>query len=277
MSSTLSPSGGIPAHWEFLNDDDKAEYIAITTRFHEEIAKSKRGERIEVFVNRLKTIRDYINRDVNDQWKRILVCGIMFLNNALGINIQQLRLMMGKCKSSINGSLQQLGYMAKPSTHEIDQEITKKVPLLKDDHFELKKWTIRYGAFPEEKEKIRIEKHIPNKNNSRNANKNVNQNVMNSFNNNLIESIQTQNINILNPHQNMLQTQILIQNQAPQQIFNVKPIQLPAMEPIASQPSSPISAQEVIRAVNNHFPCPAKCRHKFYDLIHCSISIQTEA
>lgn len=222
MSSNLSP-GAFPAHWEFLNESDKSEYIAIRTRFHDEIAKSKRGERIDVFVARLKIIRDYIEKEPNDQWKRIIVCGIMFLNDALGINIQQLRILMGKCKSSINGSLQQLGYIAKPPTHDIDQEITKKVPMLKDDHFQLKKWTIRFGKLPNNKE-TRLKTPV-----------NHNQNKINQT---------VQNLSSNTP----------------------------------SQPSSPITtAQEVMTLVNTHFPCPAKCRHKYYDLIHTSISIQTEA
>lgn len=223
MSINFIPPDGYPAHWEFLSEEDKSEYIGIRNKFHDEIAKSKRGERIDIFITRLKIIRNFIEREPNDQWKRIIVCGIMFLNDALGINIQQLRVLMGKCKSSINGSLQQLGYIAKPLTHDIDQEITKKVPLLKEDHFQLKKWTIRFGKFPDDKE-IRLKPIVKN-----------NQS------------------NFKSPAQNISTI-------------------------VTSQPSSPITtAQEVMNIVNTHFPCPAKCRHKYYDLIHTSISIQTEA
>lgn len=223
MSTNFTPHDGLPAHWEFLSEEDKSEYIGIRNRFHDEIAKSKRGERIDIFITRLKIIRDFIEKEPNDQWKRIVVCGIMFLNDALGINIQQLRILMGKCKSSINGSLQQLGYIAKPLTHDIDQEITKKVPLLKEDHFQLKKWTIRFGRFPEREIRLKA----ISKTNQCNDNKSPVQSISSVIN---------------------------------------------------SQPSSPIAtAQDVMNIVNTHFPCPAKCRHKYYDLIHTSISIQTEA
>lgn len=145
----LMPSGPIPNHWFLLSDDDRSGYLELRSRFYDEISKSRRGERIEVFVDRLNLVREYIDREETDKWKRCIVCGITFLENALAINIQQLRMLLGKCKSSINGSLQQLGYTAKPSTREIDLELQQIVPIFGDDHAEFKKWTIRYGNLPE--------------------------------------------------------------------------------------------------------------------------------
>ncbi|OHS97519.1 hypothetical protein TRFO_36278 [Tritrichomonas foetus] len=225
MTSTFIAKDTFPSHWELLSEDDKQGYISIKSLFNDDLSKSKRGERFEIFVTRLKTIRDYINRNPNDQWKRSLVCGMVFLTSALGINIQQLRLLMGKCKSSINGSLQQLGYTAKPSTHEIDQELGIKIPCLKNDHYELKKWTIRYGTFPDE---YKQKKSEPNK-------------------------IQTK-------------------AQVPNNIEKVKPLAIKE-DPLPQT----VNADDVIRVVNVSYPCPAKCRHKFYDLLHSSISIQTDA
>jgi hypothetical protein len=199
-----SVSLALPRHWELLVPEDQQEYLMLRAQFHEEILKSRRGERIDVLVQRLKSIRSFINRDVLSQWKRSLVCGIIFLDNALGINIQQLRNLLGKCKSSINGSLQQLSYVAKPSTREIDSEIARSIPVLKNDRAELKKWTIRYGAFPDDSEMVP-----------------------------LIEVTQT----------------------------------------LPSPPPRPEEAKDVVKWA---FPCPAKCRHKFYDILYISTSIQTE-
>lgn len=50
---------------------------------------------------------------------------------------------MGKCKSSINGSLQQLGYVAQPQVQGIERELLAKIPACSRDLNELKKWTIR--------------------------------------------------------------------------------------------------------------------------------------
>lgn len=200
------PLDPLPNHWTLLTEGDQHDYLIMRSQFHEAIAKSRRGERIDVFVQRLKTIRAFISREPSTQWKRAIVCGVMFLNSALAINIQQLRILMGKCKSSINGSLQQLGYISKPSTHEIDQEMTKMIPLLKDDHSEMKKWTIRYGEFPEGR--------------------------------------------AMSP--------------APD-----------AEMPVVVTSVNMCTADDMKKVVKLAFPCPAKCRHKFYDILH-SFPLQTD-
>jgi hypothetical protein len=146
----MSVPNPLPHHWSVLSTDDQCEYVALCTRFRDAIAQSRRGEGVDVFLQRLKDVRAFIEREPSSMWKRGTVCGVIFLKGSLAINIQQLRLLMGKCKSSINGSLQQLGYLSKPSTPEIDQQLAALVPSLLEDHIEMKKWTIRYGEIPEE-------------------------------------------------------------------------------------------------------------------------------
>jgi hypothetical protein len=63
----------------------------------------------------------------------------------LAINIRQLKILLGRCKSSINGSLQQIGFVSRPPGQSVDRELMRLIPLLVDDHMELKKWTIRRG------------------------------------------------------------------------------------------------------------------------------------
>lgn len=135
-----------PAHWQLLNQRDLEEYIIMRKAFNEEVGKSRKGERLESFMCRLTRIRKYIERgDVND-WKRSLVCGIVFLQNSIAINIQQLKNLIGKCKSSINGSLQQLGYTALPQGRDLSHEFICRIPYFQKDSSELKKWTIRENA-----------------------------------------------------------------------------------------------------------------------------------
>jgi hypothetical protein len=116
-----------------LSPEDQQEYITIRSQFENAIAQSHRGERVDVFMQRLKVIRSSIEREPSPQWKQLIVCGVLFLSSTLAINIQQLRILLGKCKSSINVSLQQIGSVSKPSTNEIDQEIATFVPQLRED------------------------------------------------------------------------------------------------------------------------------------------------
>jgi hypothetical protein len=106
----------VPNHWGLISPEDQQEYITIRSRFQNAIAQSRRGERVNVFIQRLKVIRSFIGRELSAQWKRSTVSGILFLSSALIINIQQLRIILRKCKLSINGSLQQLSSVSKPST-----------------------------------------------------------------------------------------------------------------------------------------------------------------
>ena len=135
-----------PVHWQLLSVSDLDEYFHLRQSFLNENGKSKKGERLESFMLRLNKIRAYIERGDSNDWKRSVVCGIMFLKKSIAINIQQLRLLVGKCKSSINGSLQQLGYTALPQGREMSQEFLYRVPFFQKDSLELKKWTIRENS-----------------------------------------------------------------------------------------------------------------------------------
>jgi hypothetical protein len=52
--------------------------------------------------NILTTVRNFVMWNETDDWKRALVCGICWLNADIAINTRQLRLLLSKCKSSIN-------------------------------------------------------------------------------------------------------------------------------------------------------------------------------
>lgn len=133
----------LPAHWDLLTSQDLDDYVKLRTSFYDEIKMSRKGERLESFIKRLKRIREFVERGNDDDWKRGLVCGIIFLKNGIAIHIQQFRLLLGKCKSSINGSLQQIGFIAHPQGGPIEEELCDKVPIFRREHSEVKKWTVR--------------------------------------------------------------------------------------------------------------------------------------
>lgn len=328
--ASLTDSDLLPRSFNLLRDEDKVEYISMKNRFRDEINMSRHGERLDVFISRLKSVRNFVNKDLvpSNRWKRMVVCGIMFLDNydALAINIQQLKILLGKCKSSINGSLQQLGYIAKPSTHEINQEIAQQVPLFKDDYLELKKWTIRYGKFPEDESYAKVSQKIPNRRNSdgfqttskatklkkRNLTqkkakqfpKYIEENPVGIYNNSFYSNQIQQSI-ALSPPQPLsclMNASNSVPSRIPMMSLNMNEYQIrPIMPTELIQPSmvqplkyshipmqqqqiqqqevqvKQVSADEIMKQVRTHFPCPAKCRHKYYDILYSSASIQTEA
>ena len=133
----------LPLHWELITRQDLDDYVQLRNSFYDEIRKSKKGERLDAFIRRLIKIKEFVERGDSDDWKRGLVCGIIFMKNSIAIHIQQFRLLLGKCKSSINGSLQQIGFVAHPQGGPIEEELFEKVPIFRKEHSEVKKWTVR--------------------------------------------------------------------------------------------------------------------------------------
>ena len=128
---------------KYLSENDLKGYNELKDRFHKEVANAKRGEKVDMFNKRLKIIKDYVVKNDEDDWKRSFATGVIFLDNYIAINIKQLILLMGKCKSSINGSLHQLGYIARPASKETDENLINSIPIFSKERRELKKWTIR--------------------------------------------------------------------------------------------------------------------------------------
>jgi hypothetical protein len=65
------------------------------------------------------------------------------MSNGIAVNIQQMKLLTSKCKSSINGSFGHLGYLPVPSGADTAGELLQAFPFMKDQFSELRQWTIR--------------------------------------------------------------------------------------------------------------------------------------
>jgi hypothetical protein len=133
----------VPQYWELLADGDKATYLQLKHDFTEAGLKRGRNTRLETFDGILDTIHHFAERSDENDWRRFLVCGVCWLDNGIAINTRQLRILVSKCKSSINGSLQKMGFTTSASHSESWKILFKHIPLLKDHFSELRQWTIR--------------------------------------------------------------------------------------------------------------------------------------
>jgi hypothetical protein len=91
-----------PQHSELLSEADKDVHRRISAAFS---APSRRNKRIDDFPEIIEAVELFINSDDVDKWRRSLVCGVFRPANRIAANITQLKWLVFKCKSSINGSL----------------------------------------------------------------------------------------------------------------------------------------------------------------------------
>jgi hypothetical protein len=151
------PSASEPQYWELLSEDDKATYTQLKRGFSMGSTSRPRANKQETFDGMLDAIRQFAERDTEDDWRRFLVCGLCWMPNAIAINTRQLRLLISRCKSSINGSLQKMGYTTNMSHSESWKGLFPHIPLLKDHFRELRQWTIRSKGVPAPLEPIQAQ------------------------------------------------------------------------------------------------------------------------
>jgi hypothetical protein len=132
-----------PSHWDLLCEDDKEVYRRLSWALSAPTTRDKRNRRVEDFGEIVDAIEVFINVDNVDQWKRCLVCGFCTFGDGVAINISQLKKLVCKCKSSINGSLKWMGYDIVLSKASSAREVLKLMPMLGRHEPDLRQWTIR--------------------------------------------------------------------------------------------------------------------------------------
>jgi hypothetical protein len=99
----------------------------------------------------LSDIRQFVMRPDADIANRGCVCGIFWGENAIAVNIQQLRLLTGRSKASLNGLFAKLNYETLSSDHEAANSIMAVFPPVVGN----RQWTVRQiipgGAIPRSK------------------------------------------------------------------------------------------------------------------------------
>jgi hypothetical protein len=132
-----------PAFFALLDAPDQRRYLELRSDLHHSAKRYKRNKRVESLEDALNAIRAFSLRHDPDDWKRFLVCGVCWMGQDVGVNVRQLRLLVDKCKSSINGALSKMGYGAAPATAA---SVLSCIPALRDRFVEQRQWTVRRRA-----------------------------------------------------------------------------------------------------------------------------------
>lgn len=136
----------LPQFFELLNKEDKKQYLFMQLTLSSPVCKNRRNHSTQTFDLILQMIKNYAVRNDCDDWKRCIVCGIFWLeNNQIAVNSKQLCVLLSKCKSSINGSLQALHYYKIANNLDHVKQFVKTIQMIQTHPMliELRQWTIR--------------------------------------------------------------------------------------------------------------------------------------
>ena len=132
-----------PQFWWMINNADKYQYTCLKLAIASNCTKNQRNKRIETFSEVMEAIKTFAIRGDQEDKIRCLVCGIAWLPEGIAINTHQLKKLVSKCKSSINGSLQKMGFIVNLGRTEAANAVTNNFTFLKDNNTELRKWSVR--------------------------------------------------------------------------------------------------------------------------------------
>ncbi|OHT14452.1 hypothetical protein TRFO_43047 [Tritrichomonas foetus] len=196
--------------WNKLSQDDRIDYLRLRMRFHQSQRSSGKDSRVASFHKELLQTRAYIERRPEQKEERCIVCGVCFAGKYICINTRLLKYFLGRCKSSINGSIQQMGYVALRTKTKARNCVLAVMHSLVEDVNNLRQWTVRcvsgsamfaiVSSFPDAK--------TPEINDSdltppaTNSNSNLNLPNSNSLLGNSNLNVTSNSITKLNQHQN---------------------------------------------------------------------------
>ena len=132
--------------WNMLTAEDQKEFLKLKTAFHRSGTASGKDRRVATFRKELCSVLAFLERDSAHREERSIVSGIAFAGPFICVNTRQLKAFLGRCKSSINGSFQQMGYVALRTKTKARNCITTIMrPLFKEQTI-LRQWTVRCAA-----------------------------------------------------------------------------------------------------------------------------------
>ena len=134
------------AYWSKLSQEDKLEFQRLRTNFHRSQKISSKDPRLVSFSNELHTILKFIEHSESGRECRTVLAGVAFAGPFICVNTRQLKSFLGRCKSSINGSFQQLGYVAIKTKSKARSCVLAILPSLVNDQNILRQWTVRWAS-----------------------------------------------------------------------------------------------------------------------------------
>lgn len=133
-----------PQYWNVLSQDDRCEFMRLKASFRQAPKVTSKDYRVVTFSKELSVVIRYLERSPENMEARCVLVGVCFVGPYVCVNTRQLKTFLGRCKSSINGSFQQLGYVALKTKAKAKACVITALPSLQNHQGILRQWTVRY-------------------------------------------------------------------------------------------------------------------------------------
>lgn len=129
-----------------LSRADAEEYRRLRDSFS---ASSSHDRHQATFQQEIKNIIQFVERSKEDREERALAAGLIYTGTYFCVNTQQLKKLIGRCKSSINSGFQQMGFMSMKMKTRARSCLFSALPSLMNDTSSARQWTVRsYPSSP---------------------------------------------------------------------------------------------------------------------------------
>jgi hypothetical protein len=138
-------------HVEMLSRDDQMSFQILHHSLSARENRYNRHRRLVTLKTLLFGILSFCNRGDEDDSLRCFVCGLLWVEPlTLAVNTRQLSCLLRKSKSSLNGALAMMNWAPYPMTWETNEKLRQAMPILRQHPDNLRQWTIRRLAPPDE-------------------------------------------------------------------------------------------------------------------------------
>lgn len=133
-------------HWTALSREDQASFMQLHLHFIRQQKEHLKDRRNNTFFTDIQCLLQFIEYSPLRKDDRAICVGLACSGPFVCVNTQQIKIILGRCKSSINNSFQLIGYEAVKTKGKSRDAILAIIPALQNEQNTLRKWTVRCAS-----------------------------------------------------------------------------------------------------------------------------------
>jgi uncharacterized protein YhhL (DUF1145 family) len=131
--------------WMRLSESDRTRYLELESSF-QHTHRTRRARRGLTFAKELRAIINFIDSEPLGYELRCILTGIACVGRYILIHTLQLQILLGRLKSSINATLQDLRYVAIQSRSQARQCVAMWLPSMAKQREAIRQWGLLVAA-----------------------------------------------------------------------------------------------------------------------------------